>query len=137
MRRTTNRNIARAVSTLLLWSGASLAQDLALTRSAKSGVDSLIGYERAWNRFCSARRSTVTITRQPANGVAHVAEGMSRIPGSTPRSGSTGQCAGQMIAGNQVMYRSNPGFHGTDFISWDVQSEVGVGGHVDVTIEVR
>ena len=128
--------VALVALTFALSAEPSPAQNLTLTRSARSGIDSLIGYERAWDRSCAAKRSTVTITRQPANGSAYVAQGTSKIPASTPRGGDTGQCAGKTIAGNQVMYRSRAGFHGTDFVSWDAVFDGG-GGHVDVTIDVR
>jgi hypothetical protein len=33
--------------------------------------------------------------------------------------------------------RSQPGYHGTDFIAWDAMTARGNGGHVDVTIAVK
>jgi hypothetical protein len=116
---------------------SSLAGDLVLTRAAQSGVASLIGYERAWNRNCQDVGTTVTITGQPSHGSVSVEQGSSTIPASTPRSGSTGQCAGRQIAGNQVMYRSEPGFHGRDHVSWHVVYGNGKSGETNVTIAVR
>jgi hypothetical protein len=116
--------------------GPALAQDIKLTRTVKSGVEALIGHERSWDRDCQPRPSRVTITASPANGTAWVAHGASTIPESTPRSGSSGQCAGKPITGNRVMYRSNPGFRGTDTVAYDVWYGAGQGGG-STTITVR
>jgi hypothetical protein len=118
-------------------SGASLAQDVAVTRPAQSGVASVIGYERAWDRDCRALGAQVTITAQPQHGAVSVATAQSVIPPTTPRGGSTGQCAGQTVAGNQITYRSQPGFRGTDHVSWSVVYGNGRGGRTDVTIVVQ
>src|ERR1700730_6511310 len=96
--------------------GMAVARDLKLTRDAKSGVDSRIAYERAWDRDCKALPVTVRITQQPKNGTVSVVQGTSTIPAGTPRSGRTDDCAGKTVAGNEVMYRSNAGFRGTDTV---------------------
>src|SRR5712692_2831854 len=96
--------------------GMAAAKDLTLTRDAKSGVDSRIAYERAWDRDCKALPVTVTITQQPKNGTVSVVQGTSTIPASTPGSGSTGGCAGKTVTGNEIVYRSNAGFRGTDTV---------------------
>jgi hypothetical protein len=97
------------------------AKDLNLTRSAESGVDSLISQERGWDRNCNVLPVTVSITKHPVNGAISVVPGVtSTIPASTPRSGSTGACAGKTVTGNEIRFKSNPGFHGTDTVSYDV-----------------
>jgi hypothetical protein len=117
--------------------GMAVAKDLKLTRDAKSGVDSRIAYERAWDRDCKAVPVTVAITQQPKNGTVSVVQGTSTIPTSTPRSGGTDNCAGKTVAGNEIMYRSNAGFRGTDTVVYDaVRNNVGV-GTTTITINVK
>jgi hypothetical protein len=134
---TTMRNAFSLIAIVLLFVQSAEAKDLKLMRTAKSGIDSLIGYERGWDHDCAAIPTTVTITSQPKHGVATIVQGTSTIPTSTPPNGSTGECAGRTITGNQVMYRSQAGYHGTDFIAWDAMTARGNGGHVDVTIAVK
>jgi len=121
--------------------GVGIADTLTLTRPATSGHSSRIAYERAWNKDCSQAEAVVTITRQPAHGTVAVVASTSAIPTSTPRMGSTGACAGTTVGGNAIMYTSAPGFHGQDFVSWDVvyrfQSQKLVSGSTDVTVNVR
>jgi hypothetical protein len=108
----------------LIWIAPAAGQTLNLTRSAKSGVDSTIAQERAWDRNCNATAVTVTITKNPANGTISVASGVtSTIPPSTPAQGSTGACAGKSVTGNEVKYKSNAGFTGIDSVSYTVSNQ--------------
>lgn len=125
------------VALLALGAGVGQAADLTLTRAAQSGVASLIGYERSWDGSCRALISQVTITVLPVHGSVSVVEDESMIPATTPRGGSTGSCAGQTIAGKQIMYRSNAGYRGTDRVSWSVVYGNGRSGRTDVTVTVR
>ena len=105
----------------LIWVGSSAAQTLNLTRSAESGVDSPIAQERGWDRNCNAVSVRVNITKNPANGTASVATGVtSTIPSSTPTQKSTGACAGKTVTGNEVRYKSKASFRGTDSLSYNV-----------------
>ncbi len=114
------------------------AKDLVLTRPAVSGVDDIIAYERAFDRTCRARGASVTFTRQPAHGKISILQGVSIIPTSTPRFGSTGKCAGQSIVGHEIHYMSDSGYHGVDHVSWTVIYDNGAeGGATDVNIVVR
>ena len=108
----------------LSWIEQGFAESLNLTRSAKSGLESLIVEERLWDRNCNALPVTVTITKIPANGAISVKpEVRSTIPASTPAQGSTGACAGKQVTGNEIWYKSNPGFRGTDSVSYNVSSQ--------------
>ena len=108
----------------LLWIGPASAQALDLTRSVEPGVEAVIAQERAWDRNCNTRPVTVTITKNPSNGTVSVATGVaSKIPENTPASGNTGACAGKPVTGNQVKYKSNPNFHGTDSVSYTVSNQ--------------
>jgi len=106
-------------------------------RSVQSGVDSLLGHERAWDGNCQPLPSLITITRKPTNGTMWVIQGTSTLPESTPRGGSTGACAGKPMVGNQVMYRSNSDFHGIDGAAYDVTYANGRRQSTGVTINVR
>jgi len=75
--------------------------------------------------------------RLRASQSAWVAVGTSIIPESTPRFGSTGACAGKTITGNQVMYKSNPGFQGNDAVTYDVVYGNGRRGSMIITIVVK
>src|SRR5262245_16614129 len=115
--------LSGGLTILLVLVGPSLAE-LKLTRSANSGVDSLISQERAWDRNCNPIAVTVTITKNPANGAVSVVPGVtSTIPSSTPASGSTGACAGKSVTGNEVRYKSNAGFRGADSVSYNVSNQ--------------
>jgi hypothetical protein len=115
---------------------AALGEELKLTRSAKSGVESGIAYSRSWDRNCNALPNTVTITKQPMNGEVSVVQGVSTIPASTPASGESGNCAGKSVTGNQIMYKSKAGFQGTDLVAYDA---VGGGKTIAtmITIDVK
>ena len=131
------RAVCVAVASMLPAAGMALAADLTLTRTARSGVPSRIAYERSWDRSCRPEATQVTITGQPAHGAVSVVSGESVIPLDTPRAGSTGRCAGQPITGDQIMYLSEPGFRGTDHVSWSVTYGSGPSARTDVTIIVR
>lgn len=114
-----------------------IAQQVSLTKTARSGAPLRLGYERAWDRSCAAVAAQVSITQQPEHGTVSVARSTSTIPASTPRSGPTGPCAGRSVVGNEIVYRSQPGFHGPDRVSWSAAYGNGGGGATSVDIEVR
>jgi hypothetical protein len=135
----TIRTFIPAITLLAAWcigTGA-LAQEIKLTRPAQSGVESLLANERSWDRNCRPLATSVTITSQPSNGKVTVVQGVSTLPPTTPRSGSTGDCAGKSITGNQIMYQSNPGFRGTDTLAYRVTYGNGKSGSTTLTINVR
>ena len=66
-----------------------------------------------------------------------VVPGVSIIAVSTPQSASTGHCGGKSVAGNQIMYQSNPGFRGTDTLAYKVTYGNGKSGSTTLTINVR
>lgn len=110
---------------------------LRLNRTAQSGVESHIAYERSWDKQCNAQRSEVTITREPEHGQVSVVLGVSTIPASTPRFGSTGACAGKEITGNELVYKSKPNFRGVDVVGYDVVYGSGRKGSTLITITVK
>jgi hypothetical protein len=114
-----------------------LAQEIRLTRSAASGVASLLVDERSWDPNCKPLTTSVTITSQPSDGKVTVVPGVSIVAATMPRSGSTGHCAGKSITGNQIMYQSNPGFRGTDTLAYKVTYGNGKSGSTTITINVH
>jgi hypothetical protein len=121
---------------LLIATGA-LAQEIKLTRSAASGIEMLLVDERSWDANCKPLATSVTIISQPSNGKVTVVPGASVIAVAAPPSGSKLQCAGKSMTGNQIMYRSNPGFRGTDTLAYKVLYANGKSGSTTVTINVH
>jgi hypothetical protein len=101
--------------------GSALAAEktMNLSRNAKSGTDSRLAYSSRWDRNCNSQPVKITFTRQPENGTAWSVEADEVLPPSTPGSGDTGKCAGKSVNGKKIMYRSKPGFHGSDTVGYD------------------
>ena len=124
----------------ILTAGAASAQapnELKLTRPAVSGMDSLLSHEHAWDQRCNAQPTEITITKEPEHGTISITQGTSTMPDSVPRTGSTGQRAGKTISGNDVMYKSEPDFQGTDSVSYMVKYRNGRQGPTSITINVK
>jgi hypothetical protein len=66
-----------------------------------------------------------------------VVQGTSTIPASTPNSGSTETCAGKTVTGNEVHYKSNAGFHGTDTVTYSATNNNVPAGTRVITIVVK
>jgi hypothetical protein len=93
-------------------------------KSVTSGVDSVIGQPAAFDSKCNALPVTVTITSPPANGTVSVVDAM--VVAAVLKNGSDkGGCLGRQIAGKKVIYRSNPGFHGSDHVTYAAKSSAG------------
>ena len=90
-----------------------------LSRTAKPGADSQLAFSSRWDRNCNGLPVKITFTRPPKNGAAWSVEADEIIPPSTPGSGNTGQCAGKTIKSKKIMYRSTPGFRGSDTVGYD------------------
>jgi hypothetical protein len=127
------RSITLAVgSAALLAAGGALAKDINIARTVKSGVETRLAFSGAWDRRCAAIPTNVTISRQPGHGTASVVPGVQTLPQATPGSGATG-CEGHKIDSHQIMYKSNPGFKGTDTVGY--HSDNGIDATVTVTVE--
>jgi hypothetical protein len=113
--------------------GTAAAKELKLTRTAKSGVETLLAYSGHWDRNCNSLPNKVTIAKQPQHGTASIKPAEETLPQSTPGSGATGSCAGKKVQTNAIMYRSNPGFKGTDTLGY--HSESGIDATITVTVE--
>jgi hypothetical protein len=113
------------------------ADELKLTSGVTSGVQSVLARVRIWDANCNPLPVNVTITSPPLNGVASVKAGLSALPESTPRADSTGKCAGAIMIGKYITYRSNPGFHGLDSVSYDAVNANGKTVPTIITITVR
>jgi hypothetical protein len=146
-----------AAATLLV-AGAALAEDLEPTsfgtdahtldsgseqtvfrkvkRTVDSGADLVLSRPTFWDRACNGRGLTVTVTKTPANGTVSVTEGLNTA-NANPKFGIPGPCAGMQIMGKQVVYRSRPGFHGTDVVAYEYISDHGERAGATVVIAVR
>ena len=122
---------------LVVTSGAVAAEKtMNLSRNAKSGVDSGLAYSGRWDRNCNSLPVKITFTRQPTNGTAWSVEADEVLPASTPGSGNSGQCAGKTITSKRIMYRSAPGFRGTETVSYDSDG-AGTVIHTTITVTVQ
>ena len=128
---------ASILAAAVLASTPALAQQVSLSKAVRSGASTRLGFERAWDHACAAVASHVSITQQPEHGTVSIVRTSSLIPASTPRSGSIGPCAGRSVVGSEIVYRSQPGFHGQDRVSWSAAYGNGGGGTTDVDIIVR
>ncbi len=126
----------------LLVADAAFAKELAPTslgtvrRTVDSGLELVLSRPTFWNSACNARGVTVTVTQPPANGTVSVTEGLNTAPGN-PKFGTAGRCGGMQIMGKQVVYRSRPGFHGTDVVVYEYISDRGERATATVIITVR
>jgi hypothetical protein len=107
-----------------------------LSRNAKSGADSRLAYSGRWDRACNSLPVKITFTRQPENGTAWSVEADEVLPPSTPGSGDTGQCAGKTIKSKRIMYRSKPGFRGSDTVVYDSDGN-GTVIHTTIAVTVQ
>src|SRR5271155_2829618 len=107
-----------------------------VARTVDSGADLVLSRPTFWNSACDARGVTVTVTQPPANGTVSVTEGLNTA-NPHPRFGTAGGCGGMQIMGKQVVYRSNPGFHGSDVVVYEYISDWGERAAATVIITVR
>jgi hypothetical protein len=136
-------NVAPALSPVAAPTPApASANDLAPTspgmveRTVDSGLDFVLGRPTFWNGACNARGVTVTVTQPPAGGTVSIMEGLNTAPGN-PTFGTAGRCAGMQIMGKRVVYRSRPGFHGSDVLAYEYISDLGERATTTVIITVR
>jgi hypothetical protein len=116
---------------------AAFAQEIKLTRSADSGIESLLVDERSWDAKCKPLTTSITITSPPTNGKVTIVPGVSTVAAKSLQPASVRRCAGKSVPGNQIRYRSNPGFHGTDSLGYTVRYGNGQRGSTAVTIDVH
>src|SRR5204863_77643 len=105
-----------------------------IARTVDSGSESVIARSTFWNSECNARPATVRIVQPPANGTVSVREGLNPVV-ENPQFGTAGRCVGKQVMGKQIMYRSKPGFRGSDVVVYEVRSDKGQKASTAVTIE--
>ncbi len=141
IRRSRRASLRRQVAIITLASCAGMllvadpapAKEIKLARTVKSGVETRVAFSSHWDtKTCKALPMTVTISKQPSHGTASISPGVQTLPQSTPGSGPTG-CAGAKIDSNQIMYKSNAGFHGTDVMGY--HTNTGIDATITVTVE--
>jgi hypothetical protein len=94
-----------------------------LVRSVASGVESQVSYAWARDQNCNAVPLNVAVTRPPTNGEISIVS--ATVTAARRRVGTSSCPEDQQIAGKKIMYRSNPGFQGTDTVTYHVESKVG------------
>jgi|HubBroStandDraft_4_1064222.scaffolds.fasta_scaffold970105_1 hypothetical protein len=117
-------------------SGAEPSWFRKVARTVDSGADLVLSRPTFWNSACNARGVTVTVTQPPANGTVSVTEGLNTA-NVNPKFGTAGRCGGMQIMGKQVVYRSRPGFRGTDVVVYEYVSDWGEKAGATVIITVR
>ncbi len=101
-----------------------------------SGTDVRLSSPTFWDSACHPLGVTVTVTQPPAHGTVSVAAGLNTA-NPNPRFGTPGPCGGTLIMGKRVVYRSQPGFHGTDYVVYHYVSQRGHRAEAHVNITVR
>jgi hypothetical protein len=101
-----------------------------------SDADLLLSSPTFWDSACQPLGVTVTVTQPPAHGAVSVVAGLNRA-NPHPRFGTAGRCGGALIMGKRVVYRSEPGFHGADYVVYHYVSEGGHRAEAHVNITVR
>jgi hypothetical protein len=129
--------VIAGLAALAAASGAS-AEEKTMNRSsnATSGADSLLAYAGRWDRDCKELPIKINFTRQPAHGTAWSVETDRVIPASTPAMGDTGKCAGKSVKSKKIMYRSAPGFRGSDTVGYDSEGG-GLVIHTTIAVTVQ
>ena len=107
-----------------------------VARTVDFGADLVLSRLTFWNSACNARGFTVTVTQPPANGTVSVTEGLNTA-NANPKFGTAGRCGGMQIVGKQILYRSTPGFRGTDVVIYEYISDRGERSRTTVNIAVR
>jgi hypothetical protein len=101
-----------------------------------SGADLRLSSPTFWDRGCNPLGVTVTVTQPPAHGTVSVVAGLNTA-NPNPRFGSPGPCGGTLIMGKRVVYRSEPRFHGNDYVIYHYVSARGNRAEAHVYITVR
>lgn len=73
----------------------------------------------------------------PTNGKVTIVPGVSTIAAKSLQPASVRRCAGKSVPGNQIRYRSNPGFHDTDSLGYTVRYGNGQRGSTTLTIDAH
>lgn len=104
-------------------------------RTMKSGSIIRMWRYRSVDDYCNNMTGTVKVVTKPAHGTISKRSAASPLTGV--RFGST-QCVGRVSTALEVYYHSNPGFHGTDAFTLDVDwAGTGRRGSDTFTIDVQ
>jgi hypothetical protein len=101
-----------------------------------TGTISVIREISVWNAFCRALPVSVAVIAQPQHGAIALRDEGVPIP-AQPMFGTSGRCAGNVIAGKRLYYQSQAGFHGADRVVYIVSQGPGPGRTVVIDIAVR
>ena len=101
-----------------------------------TGTISVIREISVWNAFCRALPVSVAVIAQPQHGAIALRDEGVTIPAQA-MFGTSGRCAGNVIAGKRLYYQSQAGFHGADRVVYIVSQGPGPGRTVVIDIAVR
>jgi hypothetical protein len=137
---TARKVVTAATVGLFALSGIAQAQPLermSLYRSVDSGVETVLARGLHWHtKPCVPARTAIAITQQPAHGTVRIVNEVAAVPKTTLRVRNTGYCAGMLLHGKKILYRSEPGFEGTDTMSYESIGSNGQRAPYTVTITV-
>ena len=109
-----------ATATVLCLS--SVAEANQITRTVPSGKTSVVFTYKPENRSCESAFGVATLIAKPQHGqVSHHLVGTEFTTALNDRSGTPIGCRGRPTTGFAVTYTPDPGFHGVDHFTLDVQ----------------
>ena len=108
-----------SISCFLICCATTPASARPMDRTVASGQPTAVAHYYTWNADCSARVGVATALSKPQHGTISKQFVRWKI-GESRRKGGTDQCFGRPIEALAVVYRSQPGFHGTDSFIFDV-----------------
>lgn len=92
--------------------------------TARSGQDQVAGTYAFWNSSCNPKSFEVQIVKPPSHGQL-VMKPAKRVIPKNPGLGSALNCAGKVVDGTRVVYRSIAGYTGEDDFIIRLSSDAG------------
>ena len=107
------------ISCVLICCAPALASARPKNQAVASGQPTIVARYYTWNSDCSARVGIATALSKLQHGTISK-QFVSWQIGASRRKGGVDQCFGKPIEALAVVYKSQPGFHGTDSFVFDV-----------------
>ena len=128
------RSALLAIVSVCICQFASDAYADSIARTANSGELKRLWTYRAWDSQCKSLGAKINVLSKPEHGDI-VPQVVKTILGQTfNRFGSAGRCAGTLIAGLEVYYKSVEGYRGTDTVTLEIV--YGYGRHITDTFTI-
>lgn len=106
------RSTMLAMAIALAASSPSIAAGITFTREVASGYSKGVFTYRNWDRQCQEIGGVTRVVTRPRHGMLTNLRVVSAVRSN--RLNPRDPCIGRSIGGLQVIYRSNPGYRGTD-----------------------